>query len=177
MNKRTAFDWSEFIIGILMIVMGVVTFVRPTLTVTTMVVLYGLIAIIMGICDIVIYVRGERYVGFGSMLTLIFGVISLLSGVMLISHPSTGRLLLLIIFPIWFISHCVSRISRLGIERFLMPKAMYWISLCINIAGIILGVLMIFSPAFSITGISVVVGIYLLLGGIDSIISVFNERS
>ena len=57
MKRRSGFGWLELIIGILLILLGVFTLIRPGAALTGLVVVYGIVALIMGIADIVLYVR------------------------------------------------------------------------------------------------------------------------
>ena len=71
MKRRYNFGWSELVVGLLLILLGIFTFARPESMLTGAVVIYGIIAIAMGIEDIVIYVRMSRFTGFGPILSLI----------------------------------------------------------------------------------------------------------
>ena len=64
MKRRSGFGWMELIIGIALAVLGIFTFVYPDNAVTTLVVIYGIIAVITGIADVVLYVRVEKHIGF-----------------------------------------------------------------------------------------------------------------
>ena len=76
MKRKSGFGWSELIVGILLTALGIVTFVQPEGTLTGAVVIYGVIVIVMGIEDIVVYTRLSRFTGFGPMLSLISGILS-----------------------------------------------------------------------------------------------------
>ena len=78
--------------------------------------------------------------------------------------------MLSLLFPIWFIAHCISRLSHLGMVRYFSGSAMYYISLVLNIIGLILGIMMVFHPIIALFSIGYIVGAYLILLGIDSII-------
>lgn len=56
MRRRSGFGWLELIIGILLIVLGIWTFVDPRNALTGMVFVYGIAAIITGVSDIILYV-------------------------------------------------------------------------------------------------------------------------
>lgn len=73
MRRRSGYGWFELIVGILLVIFGVYTLIHPGKTLTWIVVLYGLIAVITGISDIVFYVRADRYTGFGPIVSLISG--------------------------------------------------------------------------------------------------------
>ena len=49
MRRRSGYGWFELIIGILLVILGVFTFIRPENTLTAIVIVYGLIAVITGI--------------------------------------------------------------------------------------------------------------------------------
>ena len=75
MKNRSGFGWIGFISGLCMLLLGVFTFIRPESMFTWFTVIYGLIAVITGVCDIVFYIKAERYTGFGPVISLIFGVL------------------------------------------------------------------------------------------------------
>ena len=180
MLKKTGFGWSELVIGILLTVLGIFTFIRPESMLTGAVVIYGVIAIMLGIEDIVVYVRLSRFTGFGPMLSLISGIMSVMCGVMLIANPSVGKWALTILLPIWFIAHCISGLTHTNLIRMVGNDFYYYFSLILNIIGLILGFMMLFSPALSfltIRAISYMVAIYLILFGAESIIAAFTRNN
>lgn len=170
MRRRSGFGWLEMVIGILLIVLGVFTFANPGFALTGLVALFGVIAIVMGVADIVLYVRVERFTGFGPVVSLISGILSVMSGFMLLVYPNAGRWVLSLLFPIWFIAHCISRLSQLNTIRFHAGSGMYYFTLVVNIIGLILGFLMILRPVISILSIGWIVVFYLILLGVDSIV-------
>ena len=139
MRKRSAFGWLELIIGIIMVFLGVFIFVRPETALTGIVILYGIIAVVMGITDIMFYVKMERYTGFGPAVSLISGIFSVMAGIMLLVYPSAGKWILVLLLPIWFIAHCISRLSHLSIIRIIAGSFFYYFTLIMNIIGIIVG--------------------------------------
>ena len=170
MRRRSGFGWLELAIGILLLALGTLAFVRPDLALTGLVFAYGVAAIVMGVADILLYVQVERYTGFGPVLSLISGILSVMSGIMLVAYPRTGVLVLTVLFPIWFIAHCVSRFTHLHHIRFVAGEGMYYFTLILNIIGLVLGFLMLFSPLLTLTTIRFLAGAYLILLGIDAIV-------
>ena len=51
-----------------------------------------------------------------------------------------------LLFPLWFIAHCISRLTHLGIIRMMAGSFYYTFSLVVNILGLVLGILMLFQP-------------------------------
>ena len=171
MNRRSSFGWLGLLTGIFMIVLGILVFVVPDLIMTSMVAFFGIVAIIMGVTDIILFIRVERYTGFGPILSLITGIISVMSGVALLIYPKLGAIMLTVLFPIWFIAHCISRLMQVHHIRLVAGNRMYGFTLVVNIIGIILGFMMLLSPLFTLSAIRCVAGCYLVLLGIDSILT------
>lgn len=180
MKRRSEFGWTELVVGILLILLGIFTFIRPSSMLTGIVVIYGIIAVITGIEDIMTYVKVEKYTGFGPTISLISGILSVMCGIMLLIYPNAGKWILSLLFPLWFIAHCISRLSHVGLLRLAGRKFYYYFSLIINIIGLILGFVMIFRPFLTFMTMRIigyVIAVYLVLLGIDSIVAAFGKKN
>lgn len=169
MNRRTGFGWMELIEGILLIALGIYSMVSPDSVLTGFVIVYGIAAVITGIADIVFYMKVDSHIGFGPTVSLVSGVLSVMAGFTLIVYPGAGKLALSIVFPIWFIMHCISRLSHMKFMRIMVGNFSYYLSMIVNILGIVLGVMMIFNPYIALMSAGYVIGIYLVLSGLDCI--------
>lgn len=177
MNTRRRLGWMELIEGILLIVLGIVTLTQPRGALTSLVIAYGVIALLTGLVDIAFYIVMEKHTGFGPTVSLVTGILSVLAGCALIAHPEIGLNLLLIIFPIWFLTHCISRLTHLNIVRLVAGKGSYYLTLTANIIGIVLGVMMLFDPMLSIVSMSALIGVDLILLGVESVVfAIGNHR-
>lgn len=175
MKKYSGFAWMELVVGVLLILLGVFTFLRPGSLLTGIVAVYGLIAVITGVHDILSYIRLEKYTGFASFVSLISGVLSVMCGCMLLLYPGAGKWVLSLLFPIWFMAHCISRLAHVYIIHMTGRNFFYWFSLTVNIAGLALGILMVFNPVLTFMTMrfmGYVAAVYLILLGVDSIASV-----
>ncbi|MDL2214096.1 DUF308 domain-containing protein [Clostridia bacterium OttesenSCG-928-O13] len=170
MRQKSNFGWLELILGILLIALGIYTFTAPTTALTSVVILYGIMAIVTGIADIVIYVKLERRTGFGPTLSLVAGIFSILAGFLILFNPGAGTWAVAILFPIWFIAHCISRLAGLGVTRVVAGKASYYCSLIINILGLLLGLMLLFNPWASALSVGYIIGFYLVLLGVGSLV-------
>ncbi len=179
MKKASGFVWMEFAVGVLLILLGLFTFLRPGSLLTGIVAVYGLIAVITGVEDILIYIKLEKYTGFGPLVSLISGILSVMCGCMLLLYPGAGKWIMSLLFPIWFMAHCISRLTHGYILRMTGRKFFYYFSLIVNIAGLILGFLMFFHPMLTFMTMrfmGYVVAVYLILLGIDSIAAALGRR-
>ena len=174
MRNRSGFGWLELITGILMLALGVLMFAVPDIVMTGVLYAFAAAAVIMGVADIVLFIRVERYTGFGPIVSLVTGIVSVMSGVALMIYPRLGAVVLTVLFPIWFIAHCVSRLTQLHYIRFAAGDGVYLFTMIVNIIGLILGFLMLFSPLFTLSVIRCFAGAYLILLGIDSILTAFS---
>ena len=170
MKRRSGFGWLELVIGIFLIVLGIWTFANPYHALSGMAAAFGLAAIVMGVADIILFIQVERFIGVGPILSLIAGILSVMSGIMLLAYPKAGAMALTLLFPIWFIAHCVSRLFHLPYVRFVAGRGVYYLLMVLNIAGLVLGLLMFLSPYFTLNVIRSFAGVYLVLLGIDSVV-------
>ena len=60
-------------------------------------------------------------------------------------------------------------------SEFVADNFVYWFTMIVNIIGLVLGIVMIFSPNISIAAVAYIVGAYLVLFGIDCIILAFSR--
>ncbi len=174
MRRRSRYGWLELIEGILLILLGIYTLFNPGNTIWGITVVYGILAVITGISDIVFYAKAEHYVGFAPTVALISGILSLLAGLMLLMYPNAGELIMTLLLPIWFIAHSVSRLTHLPLVR-LAGKFFYYFTMTVNIFGIILGCLMIIWPTIALFSAGFLIGVYLILLGIDSVVMACSD--
>ena len=160
MKRQSDIGWFELIMGLILIILGIVIMRQPVGVFTWIVILCGVIAVISGIGDIVLYVKMERFTGFGPVVSLVTGILGIMAGFMLIAHPGAGTWAIAMILPIWIIAHCISRLSHLH----------YTISLILNILGLIVGILLIFRPMITILSMGVLVGAFLIIEGAECIV-------
>ena len=170
MKRRSPFGWLELFTGILLIALGIWALADPGLALTGMVFAYGVAAIVMGVADIILYIQLEKYTGFGPAISLVTGILSVMSGVMLLLYPGAGTLVLTLLFPIWFIAHCISRLSHLHYIRIIAGNAIFSATMIVNILGLVLGFVMLLSPLLTLTAIPAFAGTYLILLGVDGVV-------
>ena len=71
MKRQSDIGWFELIMGLILIILGIVIMRQPVGVFTWIVILCGVIAVISGIGDIVLYVKMERFTGFGPVVSLV----------------------------------------------------------------------------------------------------------
>ena len=170
MRGRSNYGWLKLIEGILLLVLGIYTLTRPDEALTGFIILYGIVAVITGISDIILYVEVARFIGFGPVLSLITGTLSVMAGVMLIITPNAGKWVMSLLFPVWFIAHCISRLANVNWIHRLARPFHYYMTMILNIIGLVLGVLMLLDPVLTWVSVQYVISFYLIALGIDCIV-------
>ncbi len=175
MRRRSGLGWLELIVGAVLIALGLFTLFRLNKAITGAVVLYGIIAVVTGVSDIAFYVKMERRTGFGRSVSLVTVIFQLRVGVLLVFLPGAGTTLISIMFPLWFIAHCISKLSHLDIIRIRTDTANYYLTMVLNIIGLVLGFVMLFNPVLSVNTVGFVMAFYLVVLGIDSLTIAFSD--
>ncbi len=170
MKKRSGFGWMGLIVGTLLVALGIFTFIRSGAALTGLVFLYGFLAVLTGIEDLVFYVRMEWHTGFGPTISLISGILNLMTGLVLLLHPGAGRWTMTLLFPLWFITHCISQLTHLPMVRLLAGKACYYLTLILNVLGLVLGFILLLFPVVTLFSLNLIIGFYLIVLGVDSIV-------
>ena len=174
MRNRKVVGCIELILGILLILLGIYSFVNPISMMAGVTVIYGVFALVTGAADIIYYIRLERRTRFAPVFSLVGGILSVLMGILILCNIAAGIWVLVILFPIWFIAHCAARLAHLPYVRMVAGNGYYYFTLAVNILGLILGFLMIMNPAVSLFSLSYLAGLYLLCLGIDSLVFAVN---
>lgn len=175
MKGRSGFGVSQFIMGLCLIVLGVFTFLSPRSIFTGVAVVYGVAAVITGICDIVIYIKEERFTGFGPVVSLISGIFSMMTGIALLAYPGIAEWIVALLFPLWFITHCISRLTHTDLIRFIAGDFYYYFSLIVNILGLALGFLMLLRPVLTFVAVGYLIAFCLVAFGIECIVIAFSD--
>ena len=174
MKRTKSVGWGELIFGIIFIFLGLYTFKNPSAAIVGVAAVYGVVALITGIVDIAFYISLEKRTGFAPGISLVTGVLSVITGLLFLFNLSVGSWVVAILFPIWFISHCISGLSRLPFVRMAAGNSYYYLTLIVNIIGLVLGFSMLFDPAVSYFSVSLLVGFYLVMMGVDSFVFGIN---
>jgi uncharacterized membrane protein HdeD (DUF308 family) len=168
-NYRTMFLFR----GLVAIIFGVLALVWPRLSLTVLVFLFGLFAVISGITAIAAALRNHEEHGWG--LLLFEGILGILAGAVALIWPGITAFAFLFLIAAWAI--------LTGILEFVAPLA-YPMSggravlmVLAGIISVVFGVLIAFQPAAGLLAVVWLIGIYAILVGIMYIAVFFESRS
>jgi len=121
---ESRFDWTNLLIGIFMIIVGILVLANPTATMTTLAILLGIAVLVSGVIFLFKYKE--------STANLIYGIIAIILGIILLTRPAFAVSALGFIIGIWFFIEGVLGLTRAGFYK-LISSAMYITSIILNV--------------------------------------------
>lgn len=170
MNKENyinqpKYRWMAGISGLMSIIIGIFMWRKPATAVIAMTWIFGIILLITGIESIIVWSDVKKVIQRSAGL-LINGILNIIIAlIMMFSH--TGSLLMLAtLFAVWFIVDSCTWFSFSELSSHPM------LSKTFSIIGVILGVLLLFSPMLSLSTLVILISMNLIIYGIVVIVKV-----
>lgn len=158
--------------GIVAVLFGIITIIWPGLTVSILVLLFGLFAVITGIVVVAAALRNTREHGWG--LLLIEGILSILAGVVALAWPGITALAFIYVLVAWAIVTGILEV--LAPLSFPMGGGRAVLTVLAGVLSIIFGILIAQQPASGLLAVAWLIGVYAIAFGIMYIIVYFQSR-
>lgn len=157
---------SSILSSAVLLVIGLLLFIRPEGTLSLISYTIGGILVIIGTNSLINYYRGKEYV---SKFELVYGVLGVLGGFVLILNPKAIVSLIPFILGVWIV---ISSLSKLKYSMNVTSKKNKAgiISLAITILTLILGIVLIFNPFSGAVFITKMIGLFLFVYAILDIV-------
>jgi len=158
----TARWWALVIRGLAAIAFGILTFVKPSVSLVVLVILWGAFALVDGVFATVLSIRGARIVpGWGWLLA--GGIVSIGAGVVAFAWPRITAVALLAVIAAWAVLTGFAEIvTAIRLRRHLRGE---WMLAAAGILSIVFGVLLAVHPAAGALAVTWLIGLYALLFG------------
>jgi uncharacterized membrane protein HdeD (DUF308 family) len=150
--------WLALLIGVLAIVAGIIVILKPSNSLSTLAVVFGIFILIDGIFEIVGAIAGDSE---SRGLLAVIGALSVIAGVLLIRHPLGGVRAVALLLGIWLIAAGVVRL----IGAFAYPGDRIWRIIVALVLGIF-GIVIVSEPHIGYATLAVIAGICFILYGI-----------
>ena len=168
-NFRTMFLFR----GIVAVLFGILTLVWPKLSLTVLVLLFGIFAVVSGITAVAAALRNTREQGWG--LLLFEGIVGILAGVVALVWPGITALAFLYLLAAWaIITGILEFIAPLS---FPMSGGRAVLMVLAGVVSVVFGVLIAFQPASGLLAVVWLIGIYAIVIGVLYIVAYFESRS
>jgi len=168
-NFRTMFLFR----GLAAILFGVLTLVWPGISLTVLVYLFGIFAVISGITAMSVALRSREEPHWGVM--LFEGILGVLAGVVALIWPGITALAFLYLLAAWaIITGVLELVAPLS---FPMSAGRGFLMAVSGILSIVFGVLIAAQPASGLLAVTWLIGVYAILFGIMYVVIYFEARS
>ncbi|KRN33213.1 hypothetical protein IV68_GL000011 [Weissella halotolerans DSM 20190] len=168
---KKEFDPFKLIMGILSLILAYFVMTRVGITVQVMVILVGIFMLVNG----VIRFMGRnklRKLGMDKTGWLTFSaILDILVGILVLVMPDFGIVYIWILLTIGLF---MDSLFELWAARFVKEsKGYYWFTIIFAIIGIVLAIIMMFSPALALTFGVALLGAYFMVYGIMEVVEAF----
>jgi uncharacterized membrane protein HdeD (DUF308 family) len=168
-NFRTMFLFR----GIAAVLFGIIALVWPKLTLSTLVFLFGVFAVVSGITAVVAALRNTDEQGWG--LLLFQGIVGILAGVVALVWPGITALAFLYLLAAWAIlTGIVELVAPLS---FPMSGGRTVLMVLAGLVSIVFGILIAAQPSSGLLAVVWLIGVYAIVYGVMYIVVYFQSRS
>ncbi len=175
MLQTLAHNWWLFALrGVAAIILGILAFAWPGVTLVVLVALFAAYALVDGASLLVALVRGEPRARRHGWAVGIMGVISVVAGIVAIAWPGITALALLYVVAFWAIAHGVFQvIAAIALRREIEGEL--WMAIG-GVIAILFGLYLAVFPGAGLLSLVVIFAIWAILFGISSLIVAFRLR-
>ena len=164
---------NYFINAVIMVILGIVLVIWPHILGVALCYLLGGALIVMGIFQLISFLRGER-LGFYNKFVMMMGIVLILLGIWICTQPHIVLSIIPVVVGIIVLIHGLMDIQyTLDIKKAGSEK--WWIALIASILTLVVGLLLVFNPftVYEIT--TVLLGAAMLYdGGSDLALLLFS---
>lgn len=154
--------------SIVTLILGIVLIVWPDLSGALMCYMLGGALIVMGVIQLIVYLRGQR-VGLYNRFNMIMGVVLALLGIWICVKPEIVLGLIPVVLGFLLLLHAFQdfrytmNIKNAGVGR-------WWVALIATLVTFVLGVFLVLHPLFAFEMAMVYVGIGLVYNGVSDLV-------
>jgi uncharacterized membrane protein HdeD (DUF308 family) len=150
--------WLALLIGAASVVAGIIVILKPSDSLSTLAVIFGIFILLDGIVELVAALAGGTD-NRGALAVL--GALSVIAGVLLIRHPLGGVKAVALLLSIWLIAAGVVRF----ITAFASPENRAW-RIGVAVVLVVFGVVIVASPHIGYATLALIAGICFICYGI-----------
>ncbi|PZC51663.1 MULTISPECIES: HdeD family acid-resistance protein [unclassified Mesotoga] len=165
-------DWISLLVGFFLVIGGVFSFSHPLATFSTLAIMLGIVVLVRGIVLIVAFFKVENRTGAKVFFALVLGIFLVITGIIFLFRPLFAANVFAFIIAIWFIVDAINNL--INADR-IKPagKGIYFLSIVFNVFVLIGGVILVLHPLIAGLSVAVLIGITLLVFGVNHIVLAF----
>jgi uncharacterized membrane protein HdeD (DUF308 family) len=165
--------WMVLIRGGAALIFGLLTWFYPFISILIMVMFFGVYALIDGVLGVVIAINGRR-THQDWWLMLIWGMVSILAGIMTFFVPGITWLVLITFIAIWsLVSGILQIIAAIRLRKSIRGEG--WMIVA-GMLSVLVGIILLVNPVQGGIALTWVIGVYAALFGVMNIALAFRLR-
>ncbi|MCO6505733.1 MAG: HdeD family acid-resistance protein [Snodgrassella sp.] len=165
--------WMVLIRGGAALIFGLLTWFYPFISILIMVMFFGVYALIDGVLGVVIAINGRR-THQDWWLMLIWGMVSILAGIMTFFVPGITWLVLITFIAIWsLVSGILQIIAAIRLRKSIRGEG--WMIVA-GMLSVLVGIILFVNPVQGGIALTWVIGVYAALFGVMNIALAFRLR-
>ena len=168
-NYRTMF----LVRGIAAVLFGIIALVWPKMTLSALVFVFGLFAVISGITAVVAALRNKEFPGWGWLLAE--GILGILVGVVALVWPGITALAFLYLLAAWAILTGIFEV--IAPLAYPMSGGRAVLTALAGLVSIAFGIIIAAQPSSGLLAVVWLIGVYAILVGISYMVVYFQARS
>ncbi len=167
---------NYFVNAVIMVVIGLVLVIWPHILGVMLCYLLGGALIVMGLIQLVGFLRGER-IGFYNKFSMLMGIVLILLGIWICTQPHIVLSIIPVVVGIIVVLHGLMDIQyTLDIKK--TGNTKWWIALLFAILTLVVGLLLVFNPFTAYEISMILLGVAMLYdGGSDLVLLIFSYLS
>lgn len=165
--------WIVLLRGIAALIFGLLTWFYPFITIMVMVIFFGVYALIDGVIGVIISINGRKSHQ-DWWLMLIWGIVSILAGILTFFVPGITWLVLITFIAAWaLISGIFQIITAIRLRKTIQGE---WWMIIAGILSVLVGIILLIDPVQGGIALTWVIGVYAALFGVMNIALAFRLR-
>jgi uncharacterized membrane protein HdeD (DUF308 family) len=148
--------WLLVLLGVISLVAGIIFVIKPSHSLATLCVIFGIFLLLDGIVAIVSSFRHDT----NRALSAILGVLGMVFGIILIRHPTGAVNIIGLLIGLWLVAAGVVRLIYA-----IMEGSARFVRIAVAALAIIVGIIVVAEPHIGYTTLAVLVGIWLIING------------
>jgi len=166
--------WLMLLRGLVAIGFGILVFAKPQISLTVLVYLFGLYALVDGILGVSVAIQARKEVDSWGVL-LLWGLLGIAVGILAFMRPDITALGLLFYIALWAIATGVLEIAAAIRLREVIKNE--WLLIIAGLVSVAFGVWLILQPETGALAVLYAIGIYAILFGVLVVLFAFKIRS
>lgn len=163
--------WSLLLRGIFIIILGVVAFIWPVLTIGVLILFFGAFALVDGIFAVVISLIKHKTIPLWGLM-LAGGIVGIVVGILVLMEPLIAGLVMIYLIAAWLVITGIIRIVTAIVARkeaaFGWTLALGIVSVCFGVAIFLIPLAIVLATLWIIAAFAIIIGIFLIVASVQA---------